>query len=56
LKRLCAADTICMDGTFQTAPAMYEQLVTIQSFKVHVTVSLPHIFFRAINSCLRFSC
>ncbi len=43
LKRLCDADMVCMDGTFKTAPSMYEQFVTIQSFKVHVTIFISQL-------------
>jgi hypothetical protein len=41
LKCLCEAETVCMDGTFKTAPPMYEQLVTIQSFKVCLYHHIP---------------
>jgi len=32
LTRLCFADVVCMDGTFDACPASYKKLLTIHAF------------------------
>jgi hypothetical protein len=43
LRLLCASTTICMDGTFDTAPALYSQIFTIHGFDQDKLLPLVYV-------------